>query len=256
MLTKAIVRAPASSFAHGLTTAALGAPDYERALRQHAAYCDALEKCGLELIRLEPDPDFPDATFVEDTAILTSQFAVITRPGASSRRGEVDRVRGVLAGFYTSLLEIDSPGTVDGGDICEAGQHFFIGLSERTNQTGAEQLAAWLSAFGYTSTFMDIRGIDGLLHLKSGLAFLGDSRLAITASLLSSADFFNYELVPVEGQEQYAANCVRINDHVLLAAGYPLFAGKLQELGYQTMALEMSEFRKMDGGLSCLSLRF
>lgn len=256
MLTKAIVSAPALSFAHGLTTAALGAPDYERALRQHSAYCEALKECGLELIRIEPDSNFPDATFVEDTSILTSKFAVIARPGASSRRGEVDRMRGVLADFYPSVAEIVAPGTVDGGDICEAGQHFFIGLSERTNQAGAEQLATLLTAQEYTCTFVDIRAIDGLLHLKSGLAYLGDNRLAITSALLESADFSNYELVLVEPQEEYAANCVRINDHVLLAAGYPVFAGKLQELGYQTIALEMSEFRKMDGGLSCLSLRF
>jgi len=256
MLTKAIVRAPAPSFAYGLTTAGLGAPDYDRTLHQHVAYCIALEKCGLDLIRIEPDLNFPDATFVEDTAILTSECAVIARPGAPSRRGEVNRMRSVLAGFYPALAAVESPGTVDGGDICEAGQHFFIGLSERTNEAGAEQLAALLASCGYTFTFVDIRSIDGLLHLKSGLAYLGDNRLAITPALLDGADFSNYELILVEAQEDYAANCVRVNDHVLLAAGYPVFAGRLQELGYQTIALEMSEFRKMDGGLSCLSLRF
>jgi dimethylargininase len=256
MFTKAIVSEPAPSFAEGLTTAGLGVPDYELALRQHQGYCVALEKCGLELIRVEPDADCPDGTFVEDTAVLTSRCAVIARPGAPSRRREVSTIRNALAGFYPELPAIHSPGTVDGGDICEAGQHFFIGLSARTNQAGAEQLAALLTVQVYTYTFVDIRAIDGLLHLKSGLAYLGDNRLAISPALLEGGDFSNYEFVLVEAEEEYAANCVRINDHVLLAAGYPVFAGKLQELGYQTIALEMSEFRKMDGGLSCLSLRF
>lgn len=256
MLTKAIVRGPAPNFSLGLTTAGLGAPNYERAVQQHEAYCAALEKCGLTLTKLEPDTNHPDASFVEDTAILTAKCAVLTRPGAPSRRGEVTNMRRVIAEFYPALSAIEPPGTVDGGDICEAGQCFFVGLSERTNEAGAEQLAALLAPFGYASSFVDIRGIEGLLHLKSGLAYLGDNHLVVTPALLDCAAFANYELVPVDLPEEYAANCVKVNDHVLLAAGYSAFAGKLQELGYQTIALEMSEFRKMDGGLSCLSLRF
>ena len=256
MFSKAITCEPAPSFAQGLTTAGLGAPDYDLARQQHHAYCAALEKCGLELLRMDSDADFPDATFVEDTAILTSHCAVIANPGAPSRRGEVNRMRSVLAGFFPALLAIEPPGTVDGGDICEAGRHFFVGLSERTNDAGAEQLAALLAPFGYTFEFVDIRGNDGLLHLKSGLSYLGDNRLAIVPALLEAADFASYELIKVEAHEAYAANCVRVNDHVIVAAGYPAFAARLQELGYQTIVLEMSEFRKMDGGLSCLSLRF
>jgi dimethylargininase len=256
MFTRAIVRPPASNFAEGLTTAGLGAPNYERALEQHQAYCAALEQCGLILTRLEPDPDYPDSTFVEDTAVLTARCALLARPGATSRAGEVASVRDALATVFPSFPAIQAPGTLDGGDVCEAGNHFFVGISARTNEAGARQLAEALGAFNYTASFVDIRGVEGILHLKSGLAYLGDERLAVIEVLARRAELGGYELLSVNAEEEYAANCVRVNDRVLLAAGYPNFERKLGDLGYQTIALEMSEFRKMDGGLSCLSLRF
>ena len=281
MSTKAIVRLPAPNFAEGLTTADLGIPNYERALKQHEDYCAALEQCGLTLIRLEADPRHPDSTFVEDTAILTEALphgrasppasakthpltqvvltkpqVVLTRPGAPSRSGEVESMRRVLADFFPSLGEINSPGTLDGGDICEAGNHFFIGISERTNEAGAQQLAELLAPFGYTSSFVDIRGLAGILHLKSGIAWLSDRRLVVIDGLAERREFVDYDLVRVNDSEAYAANCVRVNDHVLVAAGYPAFEGILRELGYRTIVLDMTEFQKMDGGLSCLSLRF
>jgi dimethylargininase len=165
-------------------------------------------------------------------------------------------MRKVLADFFPSPGEIQSPGTMDGGDICEAGNHFFIGISERTNEAGARQLAELLAPFGYTSSLIDIRDLRSILHLKSGLSCLGDNRLAVIAALADVSEFRGYDLVLVSDDEMYAANCIRVNDSILLAAGYPAFAGTLRELGYQTIELEMSEFQKMDGGLSCLSLRF
>ena len=177
-----------------------------------------------------------------------------------------------LAKFFPDLHQIAEPGTVDGGDVCEAGNHFFIGLSERTNEAGAQQLAELLARLGYTTNFVDIRkrrtvgspvshvqdgrAISELLHLKSGLAYLGDNRLVVTDALANRAEFSGYDLIRVKSDEEYAANCVMVNDQVLVAAGYPRSEGKLRELGYQTIALEMTEFQKMDGGLSCLSLRF
>ena len=256
VFTRAIVRPPAPNFSEGLTTADLGPPNYERALAQHEAYCRTLEQCGLTLTRLGPDPLHPDSTFVEDTAVLTDKCAVLTRPGAPSRAGEVASIKDALAKFYPSALSIQPPGTVDGGDVCEAGDHFFIGISERTNKAGAQQLADFLAPFGYTTTFVDIRGLNDILHLKSGIAYLGDNRLLTTAALANLEALRGFDLVSVNADEEYAANCVRVNDHVLVAAGYPVLEGKLRELGYQTIALDMSEFQKMDGGLSCLSLRF
>jgi len=312
MFTRAIVRAPAPNFSEGLTTVGLGKPDYSRALAQHEAYCAALEKCGLTVIKLETDTRYPDSCFVEDTAVCINALSdgratapqdtaviglnmqspqnanaesaiadaelsplrssassassafnkiscvTMTRPGAPTRQGEVASVREEFKKLFVTevIQEIQAPGTLDGGDVCDAGNHFFIGLSQRTNEAGAQQLAEILAKWGYTSSVVDIRRVDGLLHFKSGVAYLGDNRLAVTQAVMNREAFASYDLIPVPAAEEYAANCVRVNDHVLIAAGYPAFAGQLRDLGYQTIALEMSEFQKMDGGLSCLSLRF
>jgi dimethylargininase len=145
---------------------------------------------------------------------------------------------------------------VDGGDVCQADEHFFIGLSARTNPEGARQLTAILHAHGYTSSTVDIRGQSRLLHLKSGMAYLGHQRLVVAPELCTLSAFQTYELIEVPSEELYAANCIHINDHVLIPAGYSKTAAALKGLGYAPLALEVSEFRKMDGGLSCLSLRF
>ena len=254
--THAIVRTPSVNFAEGLTSVDLGAPDFDRALDQHRRYSDALAACGLRLLELPPDPEFPDSTFVEDTAILTPRGAVLARPGAASRRGEADEIRSTLAQFFPQFCSITAPGTLDGGDICAADDHFFIGISARTNESGARQLAAFLEAMGYTSSLVDIRGRDDILHLKSGVAALGEGRLVAIDSLAEHPAFQGYEIVRVQPEEAYAANCVRVNDSVLVPAGYPQLSATLMRLGYRIVELNMSEFRKMDGGLSCLSLRF
>jgi dimethylargininase len=256
VLTKAIVRPPGSNFAKALTTVDLGKPIYARAVEQHEAYCGALRQCGLALVSLEADDRYPDSTFVEDTVVLTEQCAILARSGAPSRIGEVTGIATVLAKFYSELLSIREPGTFDGGDVCEVGNHFFIGISERTNEAGAQQLAELLRSFGYTASFVTLRGVTSSLHLKSALAYLGNNRLVVTEALANCAEFCGYDLVRVNAGDEYAANCVRVNDHVLVAAGYPAFEGRLQALGYETIALDMTEFQKMDGGLSCLSLRF
>lgn len=256
MFSHAIVRPPAPTYAGGLTSVDLGAPDFDLALAQHEQYCAALERCGLELIRLAPDPAHPDSTFVEDTAILAAGAGIITRPGAPSRAGEVAAIRQALATRLDGLAEIAAPGTLDGGDICEADGEVFIGLSARTNEEGARQLAAWLAARGLGSSTVDIRGRRDILHLKSGIAYLGDRRLALIGSLADHPAFRGYEIVAVADEESYGANCVRVNDAILVASGHPLLSAALRGLGYELIELEMSEYRKQDGGLSCLSLRF
>ncbi len=256
MFSRALVREPAANFSQGLTTSGLGAPDFERAVKQHAAYCAALERCGLTITKLGPDSAYPDSTFVEDTAILTERGAILTRPGAPSRRGEVASIRTSLENFFSNIVDVEPPGTIDGGDVCAAGNHFFIGVSDRTNHAGAQALAARLASWDYTSSRIDIRDDPQLLHLKSGLAYLGDNCLVVIESLASRTEFSEFNLVVVENAEHYAANCIRVNRHLLVAEGYPNFAEKVRALGYPTIALEMSEFQKMDGGLSCLSLRW
>jgi dimethylargininase len=145
---------------------------------------------------------------------------------------------------------------VDGGDICDADGHFFIGLSERTDEAGAANLARVLEGLGHTSSVVDIRGVPGILHLKSGMSYVGEGRLIAIDALASHEAFRRYTLLPVAEEEAYAANCVRANGAVLLPAGFPKLERTLAEAGYATVTLDMSEFQKMDGGLSCLSLRF
>ncbi len=252
----AIVRTPGKNFSQGLTSANLGAPDYQKTLEQHAAYCRALQQCGLNLTLLEPDLEYPDSTFVEDTAVLTSGAAILTRPGAASRTGEVATIQLQLQRFYRQFYHITSPGSLEGGDICQAGSHFFIGLSDRTNEEGAKQLAEFLGKEGYTSSTVDIRNIQGILHLKSGIAYLGDNTLIVIENLKNHPAFKGYKIILMDPEEDYAANCVLINGRILLAKGYPKFKAKLEALGFTTIPLDVSEFQKMDGGLSCLSLRF
>jgi dimethylargininase len=256
LFTRAIVRPPGSNFADGLTSVALGSPDFGRALEQHARYCDALARCGVELVRLPEDPMHPDATFVEDTAILSARCNVLTRPGAPSRAGEVTAIGVCLTSMSVKASAIEAPGTIDGGDVCDADGYFLIGISQRTNWEGAAQLAALLTKAGYDSSCIDIRAVPGILHLKSGIASLGGGRVVAIDSLAAHPALREFELVQVPPGEEYAANSVRVNDRVLFPAGFPRMQRALERLGYDLTVLDMSEFQKMDGGLSCLSLRF
>jgi dimethylargininase len=257
MFKHAIARLPGDNFADGLARVDLGRADIGEALRQHAAYIEALRTCGLTVEVLPADPAHPDGTFVEDTAIvLPGEAAILCRPGADSRRGEVDAVAAALRRHYPQLDAITAPGSVDGGDICEAGEHVFIGISHRTNEAGARQLAAWLQAHGRSSGFVDIRGMNSILHLKSGIACLAGERLLLIRELAGHPAFAAFARILVDDDEAYAANAVQVNERVLIAAGHPKLAAALREHGYRPLELAMGEFAKLDGGLSCLSLRF
>lgn len=256
MFSRAIVRIPGSNFADGLTTVELGTPHLDQVLAQHTHYCDALRECGLSLTILEPDLRYPDSTFVEDAAILTPHAAILTRPGAASREGEVAAIRASVDRFYSRTLTIDPPGTVDGGDICEAEDHFFIGLSLRTNEEGARQLTAHLNALGYTASTIDIRSMTTILHLKSGISYIGDNTLVVMEEMAANPQFARFDRIRVSAAESYAANCVSVNHRVLAAEGFPHLRAELIARGFSPLVLNMSEFQKMDGGLSCLSLRF
>ena len=255
-LKNAIVRIPGRNFADGLTTVDLGAPDYDAALQQHARYCEALVECGLHVTTLDADLRYPDSTFVEDAAVLTAHGAILTRPGAASRAGEVAAIGGIVRSLFPVTFEIEAPGTLDGGDICEAEDHFFIGLSHRTNEEGARQLAEHLAGMGYNSSTIDVRSMTSILHLKSGISYIGNNTMVVMDEMADDPRFRPYEVVRVVAEESYAANCVRVNKRVLVAAGYPRLTVTLGARGFRSVALDMSEFRKMDGGLSCLSLRF
>jgi dimethylargininase len=253
----AIVRPPARNFADGLTTVDLGAPDIDRALAQHAAYCAALVRHGCAVTMLPADDRYPDSTFVEDTAlILPERSAILTRPGALSRAGEVDAIADTVAQYFDDVARMTAPGTLDAGDVCEAHDHVFIGLSHRTNEHGAQQLSSWLARYGITASTIDIRQTPGILHLKSGLVALDPRVLVSIAALADHPATAGFDVIGVPPGEEYAANCVRVNDVVFVAAGYPTLHATLRARGYALEVLDMSEYAKMDGGLSCLSLRF
>jgi dimethylargininase len=256
--TRALVRPPGDSFAAGLTTARLGPPDVALARAQHAACTRALEECGLAVTRLSVDDAHPDSPFVEDTALVTARGALLTRPGAESRRGEVAAVARALVEFFPAAEteSVRAPGTLDAGDVCEADGHFFIGVSERTNEEGARQLVDWLTRRGFTSATVDIRALPGLLHLKSGLAHLGGRLLLAVEALTGHPALRGWDVLRAPPDEDYAANCVLVNDVVLAPAGFPKTAALLRAAGRRVVELEVSEFRKMDGGLSCLALRW
>lgn len=249
----AIVRPPAPSFVNGLTTSHLGPPDHAKALDQHAAYAEVLRSCGLSVIVLDPDDRYPDSTFVEDTALVTGDLAIITRPGAPSRRGEVEDIERVLRQHFRVIERVVAPGTVDAGDIMMVGTHFYIGLSSRTNLDGAKQIIGTLEANGRTGSTVPL---SDALHLKSVVSCIEFNNLVATDEMSNEAQFADFQKLAVADDERYAANCLWINGTVLVAAGHPKIKSKIQSYEYSVVELDMSEFQKLDGGLSCLSLRF
>ena len=253
MFKKAIVRTPGKNMVEGISTAELGLPDYELALLQHANYIEALKECGLEVTILEADDAYPDSTFVEDVALLTKACAIVTNPGAASRRGEIVAIKKVLKDFYENIEEVREPGRVEAGDIMMVGDHFYIGLSERTNQSGAEQMIAYLEKYGMS---VSVVSLEEVLHLKTGIAYLEENNLLACGEFLKKEEFQKFNILEIDQSESYAANCIWVNGTVLVPKGYPRALKTIESAGYLVKEVDVSEFRKLDGGLSCLSLRF
>jgi dimethylargininase len=253
MFKHAIVRRPCPEMIQGLTSASLGKPDFKKALEQHDHYIKALQTCGLEVKVLNADSRYPDSTFVEDVALCTPACAILTNPGAPSRNGERGSMKPVLQSFYKQLECIESPGTLDAGDVMMVDKHFYIGISERTNPQGAAQLIRILEKHGMSGSAIPL---FDMLHLKSGLSYLEQNHLLVSGEFTDHPTFTSFERIRVDPQESYAANSLWINSTVLVPAGFPLTLEKIQQAGYHTKVLDVSEFQKLDGGLSCLSLRF
>jgi dimethylargininase len=250
---KAIVRRPCKRMSEGLRSRNLGQPDYKNAVKQHDRYIKALEKCGVEVFTIEADENFPDSVFIEDTAVLTERVAIITNPGVSSRRGEESATYEKVKSFYKNIERIEHPGTLEGGDVLQIENCFYIGISERTNREGAQQLERILNRYEYETVFIDLKE---LLHLKTGCSYLGDNKVVVAYEIKYHQAFQRHERVEFNKKESYAANCLNINDNVLLPRGYPFARKKMENMGFKTIIVDVSEFRKLDGGLSCLSLRF
>ncbi len=226
--------------------------DLELAGRQHKQYCAALTGAGLEVLELAVNRSLPDSVFVEDTAVVVDEVAVLTRPGAPSRRPEVPGIGKELA-KYRPLLPIEDPATLDGGDVLQVGRRFFVGLSTRTNLAGAEALQGLLAPHGYQVTPVPLRDC---LHLKATCTALDEATLLVNPDRLDTAPLAGCELVPVPRSEPEAANCLRIGETVLLPASHPRTAARVSDLGYQVRTLDISELQKAEAGLTCCSLIF
>lgn len=253
MFTKAIVRKPCKNMVNGITSASLGTPNFLNATIQHENYVNVIRKLGLQVEVLESNEQFPDSVFVEDTALLTPSFAVITNPGALSRNGEIAAMEIELKKFFPTIDHINFPGTLDAGDVMMVGKHFYIGLSLRTNRTGAEQLIYILKKYGFTGSTISLKSV---LHLKTGVSYLDNNYLLACGEFLTKTDFGKYHIIEVPMAESYAANSLWINGSVLVPKGFPKTLNLIKREGFSTIEVDVSEFRKLDGGLSCLSLRF
>jgi len=250
MLQHALVRRPGENFCNGVTTADLGRPDLATTLAQHTAYCDALRAAGLAVTVLEADPAYPDGCFVEDAAVVLAHCAVITLPGAPSRQGEQRAIEAVLAD-HRPIRSIRRPGTLEGGDVLRLGRQLFVGLSARTNQAGADQLAAIAAEGGYAVTHVPVRDV---LHLKTTITAVDDRTLIAAGAMADEGAFGDFRVIQAPPDEPYAANCLLLNDRLLAPAGFPGVLDLLGATGQTVCEVPVGEFRKMDGGLTCLSL--
>jgi len=226
--------------------------DVERARHQHEAYRRALEACGCRVIALPAAPDWPDAVFVEDVAVVLDEVAISTRPGAESRRGEVASVARELARFRT-LSAIEAPGTIDGGDVLRIGRAIYVGASNRSNASAIEQLRALLGAHGYTVERVPIRGC---LHLKSAITRVADGVVLANPDWVDLDAFAAFRRIEVDPDEPHAANALRIADRVIYPASFPRTARRLEAAGIELETVDVSELQKAEGAVTCCSIVF
>ena len=249
---RALVRELAGSFADALTAVRPAPPiDVARARAQHAAYVAGLGWLGATVTVLEADERFPDGCFVEDCAVIAGGVALLTRPGAPSRQGEV----AVVAAALERLVEcatMAAPATLDGGDCLRIGRRIFVGRSARTNQAGLQRLAEVFMPRGLRVVAVTLP--PGVLHLKCVCSPLGDGRVLVAEGVLPAGTFEDLTLVEVPRDEAYAANCVAVGGRALMAAGYPGARAAVEAAGLEVRTLDVSETRKADGALTCMSL--
>lgn len=257
MFTKAITRKPCKALIDGISTGQFcqGTPNYENAVKQHDKYIAALRELGLNVTELEADERYPDSCFVEDPAVVMEGCAVITNLARESRNGEKVEIEEVIKKFYdqSQIFYIKAPGTMEGGDIMQVGKHFYVGLSDRTNEEGARQFNDIVTKFGYTSSTVPVT--EGL-HLKDFAIYLENNNMLVTAVMNEEPAFKAFNRFIVEPDELYAINSLNINGTVLVPEGYPKTKKLIEDLGYSVKLVDTGEFKKIDGSLTCLSLRF
>ncbi len=249
--TTALVRRPGPRLADGVVTHIERVPiDEQAALSQWTAYLAALESAGWDLIEVPPADDCPDAVFVEDTVVIYKNVAVITRPGADSRKPEIVDVDKALESLGCSMNRIHPPGTLDGGDVLKIGDTIYVGRGGRTNANGIRQLRAILTPLGATVVAVPLTKV---LHLKSAVTALPDGSIIGYPPAVDDAAFFS-RFVPVT--EESGAHVVLLGGpKLLMAADCPQTALQLEDLGYEPVIVDISEFQKLEGCVTCLSVR-
>jgi len=252
-MQRALVRPVSESLARcELSCIERSAIDVETAIEQHAAYCRTLEEHGLVVQTVPAAHELPDAVFVEDTAVVVDELAVMTRPGAESRRAEVPAIAKALEP-WRELVYLQAPATLDGGDVLVVGKTVFVGASARTNDAGRRQLAEALEPFGYR---VQLVGLTGCLHLKSAVTLVADGLLLANPRWVSIATFGEIPHIPVAPIEPHAANSVRLPERVLLPSAFPQTRERLEAAGIATLTVQAGELAKAEGGVSCQSIIF
>lgn len=249
----AIVRTPARSVTQGLRAVDTGAPDYDALRAEHAAYVAALETAGVAVDVLPALEAYPDSVFVEDAGLVFTQGAIQLRPGHASREGEAAEIAPVLKRHFQRVIPL-ARGTADGGDVLATTRGVFIGQSARTSAEGAQALVEALSELGLNG--QAVQTPPGVLHFKSDCSLLDEETILSTPALAASGVFDGFRIALTPEGEQGAANAIRVNDHVFLAANYPRTADMLTQLGFRIVTLATREIAKIDAGLSCMSLRW
>jgi dimethylargininase len=250
----AITRRPSASIASGLRALDTGTPDLALMLTHHAAYIAALRATGATVVELAADADYPDSVFVEDTALCLPEGAVVMRPGAPSRLGEATEMAPHLAALYAQVVHITGPGFIEGGDILTTEREILVGRSARTDAAGIAELTRLVAPWGYR--VREVETPPGVLHFKTDCSLLDAETILATPRLAASGCFDGYNVIHTGEGEEAAANSIRFNDVVLAPAGFPRTAAALDRAGYTLAMIDNAECAKLDGGMSCLSLRF
>ncbi len=244
----ALVRPPSRNFAHALSEHPdAGSIDFQKAQQQHAAYCEALKTAGLIVEVLEPRDDFLDSVFIEDNAVILEGRAVLCSMKETSRQGEVSLLADALQSRLP-VLGLQAPVFIDGGDVLQTEKAVFVGQSQRTSAEAIEALQS------LTSKPVIPVAVKKGLHLKTSVSTLGGNLLVINPAFVETEPFREFEWIEVDEDEAYAANCLAVGENVILPAGFPKLEQRIQEYGFSTLPVAMSEFQKADGGVTCLSL--
>jgi dimethylargininase len=226
--------------------------DVARAIAQHQAYQDCLADLGVRIVSLPAEPELPDAVFVEDPAVVIDEIAIITNMGAPSRRPEAISLANALS-LYRPLKFLSEPATLDGGDVLRVGRSIFVGLSQRTNRDGIDQLGERFGPFNYQVEAVKVRGC---LHLKSACSYVGRDTVLVNRSWIDTEPLSGFELLDVPEHESGAANALLLNDVVIMPASFPRTRALLEERGFRVRTIDVSELQKAEAGVTCTSLIF